>query len=371
MHIKNISATGFRNLEIKKQQLSREINVIYGDNAQGKTNLIEVIYFCAFGRSLRAKSDSELVAWGSTEAFIRLETERLGVSSTIDASLGASPLVTSADGSGNIVTKSRQKFIKSISIDCLTVKHIKDLFGNLLIVVFSPEDLRLVKSGPLERRRFMDMEICQLFPVYYSDLREYHRALKQRNALLKMLQKDRKEIESLSIWDEQLIKYGAKITKTRAAFMKKISGIAAEIHKNIAKDETLVLEYKPSIIPEDLSRTWERDIFRGTTGEGVHRDDIDITLNGMSVRGFGSQGQQRTAALSAKLAEIELIKQSKNETPILLLDDVFSELDKKRQGFLLEYIKGQQTIITCTGIEELGFKNHNLLKMEGGQLNVK
>jgi len=353
VHIKKFSAAGFRNLKTQCL-LSPDINVIFGDNAQGKTNLLEAIYFCAFGRSLRARADGELVAWGEDAAQIRLETQRGGISSTLDARLETMGRKTS----------------KYISIDFLPVKHMKDLFGRLLVVMFSPEDLRLIKAGPAERRRFMDMEICQLSPVYYNDLREYHRALKQRNALLKILQKDRSQSDSLSVWDEQLKKYGTRIMKTRTAFVKKISEIAAEIHKNITSGEVLALEYKSSVDADSyaavLKNSRERDIQRGTTCEGIHTDDIEFTINDVSARHFGSQGQQRTAALSAKLAEIEIIRESTGETPILLLDDVLSELDKNRQKFLFRQISNLQTIITCTGTEisKEGF----LLEMKAGEI---
>ncbi|MCL2456442.1 MAG: DNA replication/repair protein RecF [Defluviitaleaceae bacterium] len=356
MQVNFLSAAGFRNLETKTP-LSPEINIIFGDNAQGKTNFLEVIYFCAFGRSMRARNDSELINHNEKNALIRLETERKNVKSVFDAQLQS----------------LGKKTAKSIAIDFLPIKHTKDLFGRLLVVMFSPEDLRLIKAGPSERRRFMDMEICQLSPVYYSDLREYFRALKQRNALLKILQKDKSQLESLSVWDEQLTNFGLRIIKTRGAFIKKINEIANEIHKNICENENLQLEYKPAILPEEfaanLEKSHERDIFRGTTCEGIHTDDIEFSINKISARHFGSQGQQRTAALSAKLAEIEIIRQSTGETPILLLDDVFSELDKRRQNFLLHHIKNQQTIITCTGFDKKNFGDYNLLHMKNGKIS--
>jgi len=346
MFIKNLSASGYRNLSIESQELSPGINILHGNNAQGKTNFLEAVYFCAFGRSLRARSDSELIRWDGETAHIRAELERGGIDSVLDAR----------------IAQTGSKTAKSISVNHIPIRHMKDLFGRLLVVMFSPEDLRLVKAGPSERRRFMDMEICQLSPVYYGDLREYHRALKQRNALLKVLQKDKSQRDSLSIWDEQLTNYGARIMKTRATFVRKVNEIAAEIHSDITQGaETLQLEYKPGIQMRDGSpdfakhfeKTHERDIFRGTTGDGIHTDDIEFNLNATSVRHFGSQGQQRTAALSAKLAGIRIIEQSTDETPILLLDDVLSELDGTRQKFLLSRITNLQTIVTCTGIEDV------------------
>jgi len=358
MTIKNLSATGYRNLKISRQELSSGINILYGNNAQGKTNFLESIYFCAFGRSLRARADGELIQWNESTSHIRIETERLGVPYTLDAML----------------ENHGKKTVKSISMDRIPIRHMKDLFGRLLVVMFSPEDLRLIKAGPSERRRFMDMEICQLSPVYYSDLKEYHRALKQRNVLLKTL-KTKPDQDTLEIWDEQLVKYGKRIIKTRQGFIKKITATASEIHKNITQGaEELNLVYKPGINPETYAETLkkchDKDIYRGTTSEGIHTDDVDFTINGISVRHYGSQGQQRTAALSAKLAEISIIKQTTNEQPILLLDDVLSELDAHRQKFLLNQINDLQTIITCTGVEDVlkTTNNAHVLRVEKGAI---
>jgi len=360
MWISNISVNGFRNLTISNQELSSGVNILHGMNAQGKTSFLEAVYFCAFGRSLRAGSDKELIQFGQTTAHVRVDINRDGYTSLLDAHI-------ERDGS---------KTKKGLAINHVPIKHMKDLFGRLLIVMFSPEDLRLIKAGPYERRRFMDMEICQLSPVYYSDLKEYYRALKQRNALLKILQKDRAQQDSLSIWDEQLANYGQRIMKLRLSFVKRVNHIAQEIHSNITCGaENLTLAYEPSIANiemylTNLSKSHGRDIAQGTTTLGVHKDDIIFAINDISARFFGSQGQQRTAALSAKLAEIEIIKQSTNQTPILLLDDVLSELDGSRQQFLLEQIKNLQTLVTCTGLEEilLTMKDHKVMKMVKGQI---
>ena len=362
MWISNISVSDFRNLDITHQELSQGVNILYGMNAQGKTSFLEAVYFCAFGRSLRAGSDKDLVRFHQTDAHVRVDINRDGYISALDAHIE------------RIGTKSK----KGLAVNHVPIRHMKDLFGRLLVVMFSPEDLRLIKAGPYERRRFMDMEICQLSPVYYSDLKEYYRALKQRNALLKSLQKDKSSglQDSLSIWDEQLANYGQRIMKLRLSFVKKINDIAREIHFNITQGtENLALTYEPSVANaetylESLSKSHARDMAQSTTGLGVHKDDIHFTINNISARFFGSQGQQRTAALSAKLAEIEIIKQSTKETPVLLLDDVLSELDGSRQQFLLEQIKNLQTLITCTGLEDilLTKKDHKIMKMVEGQI---
>jgi len=341
MYISHLSAHDFRNLAIEEIELAQGINILHGNNAQGKTNFLEAIYFCAFVRSLRASSDKELINFNATTAKIRTNLVRGASTQTIDA----------------YIEKNGSRTIKSISINRVPVRHMKDLLGRLLVVMFTPEDLRLIKSSPSERRRFMDMEICQLSNVYYSDLREYHRVLKQRNALLKILQKDKSQTDSLEAWDEQLEKYGVRIIKTRTAFIEKLSGISKEIHANITQStESLEIVYNPNITDaenylRELNRSRKRDMIQGSTSCGIHKDDLTFIVNGVPARNFGSQGQQRTAALSAKLAEIEIIKQSTKETPVLLLDDVFSELDSGRQKFLLSQISDIQTLITCTGVE--------------------
>jgi len=353
MYINKLSAAGFRNLNISGIELSPNINILHGNNAQGKTNFLEAVYFCGFGRSMRGVPERELICFGQDTAFIKAEIVRGNYCRVQDVKI--------------------QNGAKSILIDQMAVRHMKDLFGRLLIVMFAPEDLRLIKAGPSERRRFMDMEICQLSPIYYSDLREYHRALKQRNALLKILQKDKSQLDSLSIWDEQLQKYGRKITKTRESFISKINNISKEIHSHITQGkEDLTIFYTSSHV-ENLAKYHSRDIYQGTTGHGIHKDDINFTINGISARSFGSQGQQRTAALSAKLAEIEIIKQSTGETPVLLLDDVLSELDNSRQKFLLSKISDLQVIITCTGVEEslAALGEHRIMHVDGGEIAIK
>ena len=343
MWVSKISAENFRNLSLLDQQLSEGINILYGDNAQGKTNILEAVYFCAVGRSLRADNNRELVRFGSTEAHVQVDVNRDEYKFTVDAHIQLG---------GN-------KSIKTLSIDHVAVKNTRELFGRLMVVLFSPEDLRLIKAGPAERRRFMDMEICQLSPVYYSDLRDYHRALKQRNQLLKTLKRDRSQLDSLPVWDEQLNINGCRIMQTRAAFISKISDIATQIHKYITNGkEELVLTYQPSIqdpasYRKLMQQTQERDVSAGTTSIGIHKDDILFAINGVPARSFGSQGQQRTAALSAKLAEIEIMRSSAKTTPVLLLDDVLSELDGNRQHFLLTQIDSLQTILTCTGLEDV------------------
>ena len=364
MRVRDLKAESFRNLRIGWQSLSPGINILYGDNAQGKTNFLEAIYFCALGRSTRADNLKELIGFGQKEAHVQAELVKDNISSLIDAH----------------IQMQGKKCVKSLSIDKVPVKNTRELFGRLLVVLFSPEDLRLIKSGPAERRRFMDIEICQLSPVYYSDLKEYHRALKQRNHLLKILRKDKNQRSfsvTLSVWDDQLANYGKRIIRTRTTFVKRISELAGVIHAGITHGaEALAMEYRPNIEnPDDyidiMKKSHDRDLALGCTSAGVHKDDIHFTINNISARSFGSQGQQRTAALSAKLAEIEIMRQSTSTTPVLLLDDVLSELDGHRQTFLLQRITAMQTVLTCTGLEDVLKKNpgdYRIMKVENGQI---
>ena len=358
MLITKLSVSNFRNLLIENAVFSPGLNILHGRNAQGKTNILEAIYFSAFGRALRGKTDSELVRWDEKESIIKIETNK-----------GGHNFLTNV-----FIEKHGKKTAKSFSVDKIPVKHLKDLFGKLLIVMFGPEDLRLIKNGPSERRRFMDIEICQLSPVYYNDIKEYHRILKHRNALLKTLQKDKSGADTLFAWDEQLVYYARKINKTRGNFVGKINTVAGEIYKSIAGGEEISLIYKPSSISCDsLKKNRDKDIFRGTTSEGIHTDEIEFSINGVNARSFASQGQQRSLALAAKLAELSIIKEATGEDPILLLDDVLSELDSYRQEFLLNYVMAQQTILTATGVNEL-VKNvsekYNIMQIIEGKVNM-
>jgi len=346
--IRHLSTTAFRNLQIDRAELSPGINILHGDNAQGKTNFLEAVYFCALGRPLRAEQTRELIPLDDTKedavgVHVRATFGDLNPSFgfTVDAA----------------ITPQKGKYVKSIAIDRIPIKNTRELFGKVPIVSFAPEDMRLIKAGPAERRKFLDIEICQLSPVYYQELRAYHRALRQRNHLLKLAQKDKKQIESLPIWDTQLIEHGIRIKTTREKFLTQLNQQAADIHARITQNrETLTLEYKPNITDATqfaaaLERHQKRDILLGSTSVGIHRDDVLFHVRGLSARAFGSQGQTRTAVLSVKLAEIALIKERLGTAPLLLLDDVFSELDAMRQRFLLEQVSDVQTLLTCTGVD--------------------
>ena len=246
---------------------------------------------------------------------------------------------------------------KGIAIDQIPIKKASELFGILNIVFFSPEDLNIIKNGPAERRRFMDLERCQLDKIYLSELAKYNKILNQRNKLLKDIYFRPDVKDTLPIWDMQLLEYGQKIIKSRRKFVSELNEIVTQIHSKISGGrEEMILTYEPNVtedlFEQELIRVQEKDLKLGQTTVGPHRDDMSFTIHGVDIRKFGSQGQQRTSALSLKLSEIELVKKVIKDTPVLLLDDVLSELDSNRQNYLLNNICGTQTIITCTGLDE-------------------
>ena len=358
MWVKELSLVNFRNFSNLQVNLKNGINIVYGDNGNGKTNFIEAVYFCATGKSQRAGQDKELIRFNQQEAHLQAVVELEG-SRKIDVHL------------------FREGRKKGIAIDHIPIKKLNQLLGMLLVVIFTPEDLKIVKAGPGERRAFMDLELCQLSGNYYHALRRYYQALKQRNNLLKTISKDSSQQDTLEVWNAPLREHGTQIMAHRRAFIEQIGEIAAGIHGNItAGKEKLELFYRPQITEanqyeERLKRSLSRDIITGSTSAGVHKDDITFTINGNDVRVYGSQGQQRTAALALKLAEIELIKSRKKHTPVLLLDDVLSELDENRQKYLFKHIGGLQTVLTCTGLEDVLRKFENtgqIMKMVNGTI---
>jgi DNA replication and repair protein RecF len=338
MFVHKIELANFRNFKRLDFFLQKGANIFYGDNAQGKTNLLESVYICATGRSQRARNGRELVNFNSGEAnvCVFIKDEEL-------------------KGVDKINVRVTKDGVKGVAVNGWPVKKLSELFGTLLAVMFSPEDLKLIKSGPSERRRFMDMELCQLSAAYCHDLQQYYRVLKQRNNLLKSVKHNPAAAETLFLWDGQLVEKGVGIIKKRRGFITALNEAASGLHAKIANDQ-LNISYKPNVMEDDfdekLKKNAERDIFLGATGVGVHKDDLCFDINGFDARVYGSQGQQRTACLCAKLAEISVIKRQKRKSPVLLLDDVLSELDETRQRFLMKNIDGVQSIITCTGVED-------------------
>ena len=338
MVIEALDLQNYRNYELLSMKFSDKTNILYGDNAQGKTNILEAIYVAGTTKSHRASKDREIIAFDSDEAHIRMMVRKNNIPHRIDMHL-------------------KKTKTKGVAIDGIPIRRAVDLLGIINIVFFSPEDLNIIKSGPAERRRFMDMELCQLDKIYVHNLVNYNKVLIQRNKLLKDIGFNPSLEDTLDVWDEQLVSYGNELIKIRRNFVNNLNSIIYDIHGKLSgKREQLTLVYEPSVNEDDFMRrlidSRDRDIRQKTTGDGPHRDDISFMLGDMDVRKYGSQGQQRTCALSLKLSEIELVKLVTGDNPVLLLDDVFSELDANRQNYLLDSIDNVQTIVTCTGLDE-------------------
>ena len=338
MFIESLALSNFRNYENADIKFSSGINILYGDNAQGKTNILEAVYMLATTKSHRGSRDKEIICFDEEESHIRASVRKNDISHRIDMHL-------------------RKSKSKGIAIDMIPIKKSAELFGLVNIVFFSPEDLTIIKESPAERRRFMDMELCQISRLYYSDLSSYNRILNQRNNQLKAIAYDRSQADMMDIWDLQLVKYGIEVIKKRNNFIEELNSIIKDIHKDLTGGrEELVIIYDKNVDEEkfatELVLKRDTDLRLQTTNTGPHRDDMIFMINGMDVKKYGSQGQQRTVALSLKLAEIKLVKNVINDNPILLLDDVMSELDAKRRDALLSSISDIQTIITCTGYDD-------------------
>ena len=359
MQIQRIRIKNFRNYEEQEIHFHPRLNVIYGNNAQGKTNILEAIYVCATSRSHRTSIFKEMIQMNHDEAHVQLLGIKENEPYEIDVHL-----------------RSNNK--KNIAINHVSIKKMNELLGIIPIIMFSPEDLSLIKSGPKERRRFIDIELSQLDGVYYYYLQKYHLLLKHRNALLKNSYGSEKECkEQLEIWDLQFLEYGKKVIDMRSTFINELNLIYQKRHFQISGGkESMNILYEMNVtsqeFEEKLKRNVDRDMKQKSTSVGPHRDDLLFDLNGVDLRKYGSQGQQRTAALSLKLSEIELIQVKREEKPILLLDDVLSELDESRQRYLMNNIQEIQTFITCTGIEDFILKekeNKSFFKVEDGVCN--
>ena len=321
MIIKSLELANFRNYEELNISFDKGTNILYGDNAQGKTNILEAIYVSATTKSHKGSKDKEIINFNKEEAHIRTYLEKENVETRVDMHL-------------------RKNKSKGIAIDGQKIKKAADLMGLLNVVFFSPEDLSIIKDGPAERRRFADMELCQLDSFYLYNLNHYNKIIGQRNKLLKDMYFQPELKETLNIWDSQLVSFGSKIIERREQFVKQLGDIIFDIHKKLSGGkEELVIAYEPDVSIEDFEKQMkynqDKDIRLKQTTTGPHRDDFSFVVNGVDIRKYGSQGQQRTAALSLKLSEIELVKKISKDTPVLLLDDVLSELDSNRQNYLL------------------------------------
>ena len=346
MVIDSLDLKNYRNYDILDMNFDKNVNIIYGDNAQGKTNILESIYMCATSRSHRGSKDKEMIRFGESESHIKANVLKNNINYRIDMHL-----------KGNKA--------KGIAINGIPIKKAVDLFGIIQIVLFSPEDLNIIKNGPSERRRFMDLELCQLNKVYLQELTSYNKVLNQRNKLLKDIGFQPGLTETLDVWDMQLVSYGKKIISLRKRFMEELGEIIRQIHSNLTgQKEEIRLLYEPDVeeevFEEKLQSAREKDLRFRVTSVGPHRDDFCVQTNGIDIRKYGSQGQQRTAALSLKMSEIYLVEKVTKDHPVLLLDDVLSELDSNRQNYLLQSIHNIQTVITCTGLDELIENNFSI-----------
>ena len=360
MIIKTLELADFRNYETLNISFDKGTNILFGDNAQGKTNILEAIYISATTKSHKGSKDKEIIHFDKEEAHIRTYLEKEDVEYRVDMHL-------------------RKNKSKGIAIDGQKIKKAADLLGLLNVVFFSPEDLSIIKNGPAERRRFADIELCQLDSFYLYNLNNYNKIINQRNKLLKDMYFNQNLKETLNIWDSQLVSYGSKIIERREAFADQLCEIIGDIHKKLSGGkEDLIVKYEPDLRIDDfesrMKENQEKDIRFKLTSTGPHRDDFSFIVNGIDIRKYGSQGQQRTAALSLKLSEIELVKKMTKDTPLLLLDDVLSELDSNRQNYLLNSIGDIQTIITCTGLDEFinnRFKINRVYNITNGIAEMK
>lgn len=347
MYVESIELKNYRNYDSANVSFSPGVNILCGDNAQGKTNLLEAIYVTGTSRSHRGSRDKELIRFGEEEGHIRLYFRKNDLSHRLDLHL-------------------KKKKSKGIAVDGLPIRRSSELLGMLHIVFFSPEDLSMIKNGPSERRRFLDMEMSQLDKGYLQYLSVYQKALSERNNLLKQIDRFPQLIDTLDGWDEQLLDVGCQIIRKRQNFMVQIDEMMRDIHGKLTGNrEKIQVFYEKNVLEEEfrekLYANRERDIRYGSTSVGPHRDDMAFHVNEIDIRRFGSQGQQRTAALALKLSEIRLIEAVSGEKPVLLLDDVLSELDVHRQNYLLENISDIQTMISCTGLDDFV---HSRMKMD-------
>lgn len=341
MYVKKLKLINYRNYDNLEINLGRHVNVFMGDNAQGKTNILEAVYYCGFAKSHRTSKDKELINWKDCIAFIGLSVARERLDKRIDI---------------NILKNGK----KVVRVNSIKINKIGELFGIFNVVMFSPEDLRIIKDSPGVRRKFIDMELCQLDQKYYYNLVQYNKVMNERNSILKNRNLDK---DMLDIYDLQLAMFGSYIIQKRLEYLDSLNKYSKDIHSDITLGkETIEFKYissikKSSDIQDEFYSTLKknrvRDIDKGITSNGPHRDDFSVYINGVDTKSFGSQGQQRTAVLTMKFASLRIIKEKTGEYPVLLLDDVLSELDFNRKRYVLSSIKDIQTIITCTGIEDL------------------
>ena len=356
MYISHIKLQNFRNYKELSLDLNPNINIFYGDNGQGKTNVIEAVFLCGMGKSFRTNKEQELIRLEENFSEVEVEFQK-----------------KDREGVIRIVLEKK----KAIFLNGVKIKKLSDLLGKINLVIFSPDDLEILKEGPSKRRRFLDMMIGQLRPNYIHCLNLYLKTLEQRNNYLKQIRFESKQENMLEIWDEKLAEYAEKIVAYRIEFMQKIKEKLNTIHQDITEEkETLEIEYHTDAKTKEeffrlLKQNHRLDMLKGYTTKGVHRDDFTIFINGRQVNIYGSQGQNRTVVLSLKLTELKIIEEEIGEEPILLLDDFMSELDEKRRNRLLQVMRNTQVLITCTDPLELRNVSSNLFKVENGEIKNK
>lgn len=344
MWINKIKINNFRNYNKEEIKLEKNINIFYGENAQGKTNIIESIFLCSMGKSFRAKKDREMILLDKEKAIIEVEFEK-------------------SDRKGKIKIELSNK--KSVYINGIKIKKLSELLGTLNVVIFTPDDINILKGGPQNRRRFLDIMISQLKPNYMYNLNLFLKTLEQRNNYLRQIREENKKEELLEIWDEKLAEYAINIYNYRKEFINKINNKIKNIHDEITENkEEIEIEYITECINKEeylklLKQRRKLDIIKGFTTKGIHRDDFVIYINKKRLDIYGSQGQHRTSILSLKLSELNIIEEEIGEKPVLLLDDFMSELDEKRRSHFLNKIEKTQVIITCT--DKIDIENKNIL----------
>ncbi len=338
MYISSLNISDYRNYSDLNIEFDKGTTILYGDNAQGKTNILEALYLSATTKSHRGSKDRDIIKFDKEESHIKVNVIKNDINHKIDMHL-------------------RKNKSKGVAIDGLSIKKSGELFGIINIIFFSPEDLSIIKDSPGVRRRFIDLELCQLNKLYHYNYVNYNKTLIQRNNLLKKIAFKPDLIDTLDVWDDKLVEYAINIIKYREEFIDMLNDIIVGIHHNLTGGkEDIRIEYDKNVsidnYAEYIRTKRDSDMRYQSTGIGPHRDDISFYINNIDVRTYGSQGQQRTAALSLKLAEIELVRKIIRDNPILLLDDVMSELDNNRKDYLLKSINDIQTIITCTGYDD-------------------
>ena len=349
MYVKTVKLQNFRNYKHQEIEFSKNTNILCGNNANGKTNILEAVYLFGYGKSHRCKSDTEMIRFGDEAAKLTIGFENKG-----------------RDFTGEIILTADGK--KTVKVNNIPIKKLSRLMSYFHAVLFSPEDLVLVKGSPSARRRFMDASLCRLYPAYFAALSEFKTVATEKNNLLRQLKKKGKTSDDyLSVWNERLAESCEKIMSYRKAFCGEIAVFASKIQNEIS-GEKLLAAYEPSLkvstaeeILKFLEDGQKREIDNGAMCWGIQRDDISLNIGDLDARQFASQGQQRTTALSLRIAEADYIFEKTGEYPVLLLDDIFSELDMKRRMYLWQKIVDKQVIITCTDTDF--FENTNGAKL--------